>query len=281
MFKRREKQISDQEAINKLPHNRKELFFDLIKNRKMFLFSFSCFTFLFFIPLFIDFLCFSYMELAAYSLGDNDAIFSLLFYSLIIAIPCNIILFIGLSGAFYVAKKIVWQEGITLAQDFLQGIKENAKYFILYSLVFSITLFGLIIGGTYLIIMSSLSPIQSGIGVGILIVVFIIFGILNNFAMTQTVYYKNSVGSNYKNAFIFLSTTNYKSFLLFIFTVGVTTFLCLLNNLFLIISFLLIATLNSVIIILWTLISHSEFDKYINKDNYPEFVNKGLYKKED
>lgn len=279
--KKKEKIISDYEALKKLPHNRKELFFDLLKNRKMFLFSFSCFTFLFFIPLFIDLLYFSYMELAAFSLGDIDVIFTLLFYSLIISIPCNVIVFIGLSGAFYVSKKLVWQEGINLSHDFLVGIKENYKKFILFSFIFSLSLFILVIGGIYLLTTSSYSPLVNGIGIGILIVQFIICGIIINFSMTQAVYYDNKLRDILKNSFVFLSSTHIKSFLLFLLTNCVIVFLCLLNNISLIISFALIAILNSAIIILWTLLSHAEFDKLINKENYPEYVNKGLYKKED
>ena len=46
----------------------------------------------------------------------------------------------------------------------------------------------------------------------------------------------------------------------------------------LIIAMALFAIFNSVVIILYTLISHDAFDKYINKEHYPEMVGKGLYK---
>ena len=45
------------------------------------------------------------------------------------------------------------------------------------------------------------------------------------------------------------------------------------------IGMVLFAFLNSVVIVLYTLIAHSAFDKYINQVHYPEMVNKGLYKK--
>ena len=38
--------ISDSEAKRSLPHNRKEVFFDLLRHRKMALFTLSCFTFI-------------------------------------------------------------------------------------------------------------------------------------------------------------------------------------------------------------------------------------------
>ena len=42
----------------------------------------------------------------------------------------------------------------------------------------------------------------------------------------------------------------------------------------------LFAVLNSVVIVIYTLLSHSAFDKYINKEHYPDMVGKGLYKLE-
>ena len=45
------------------------------------------------------------------------------------------------------------------------------------------------------------------------------------------------------------------------------------------IGMFLFAVFNSVVIVLYTLIAHSAFDKYINKEHYPDMVGKGLYKK--
>ena len=42
----------------------------------------------------------------------------------------------------------------------------------------------------------------------------------------------------------------------------------------------LFAILNSVVIVLYTLMSHYAFDKYINAEHYPDMVGKGLYKLE-
>ena len=47
------------------------------------------------------------------------------------------------------------------------------------------------------------------------------------------------------------------------------------------IGLVLFAFLNSVVIVLYTLISHSAFDKYINQEHYPDMVGKGLYKQVD
>ena len=281
MFNRKEKHVTDSDAIRSLPTTRKEVFFDLLKNRKMYLFALSCFTFMFFIPLAVDLFYFNFLEMAAIATNPDNlekVLFSLIFYSMLIMLPCMVIGFIGLSGAFYVAKKLVWQESTSLANDFFTGIKENWKHGFINGAIFSIFLFGLIVGGSYLLVMSPTTPIWCGVGIGALILVFILFGIVNALTFTQDVYYSNSYGVTMKNAFCFLGLLNWRVFLLFIFTTGLVVGLGCINFVTLAVGLFLFAILNSVVIILYTLMSHSVFDKYINKEYYPDMVDKGLYK---
>ncbi len=125
MSKRAEKHITDEDVKRTLPHNRKEVFFDLLRHRKMTLFALSCFTFMFFIPLAVDLFYFNFLETAAIASDKSEYLFSLIFYSMLIMLPCMLIGFLGFAGAFYTIKKLVWQEGITVSIDFFMGIKEN------------------------------------------------------------------------------------------------------------------------------------------------------------
>ena len=279
--KKEEKQISDAEALRALPHNRKELFFDLLRNRKMTLFVLSCYVFMFFIPLAVDLFFFNYLESMAIAGDKLEYLFSLVFYSMLIAVPCIMIGFLGFAGAYHVAKKMVWQEGISTAVDFFQGIKENWKRAMLNGLLFSIFLFALVVGSSYLLIFMRSSPILCGVGIGALILLFIVFGIVISLNLCQDVYYTNGVGATLKNSFCFLGLCNWKVLLTYIFTTGVAFTLCCFNMITMAVGLFLFAILNSVVIILYTLISHSAFDKYINQEHYPNYVNKGLYKKEE
>ena len=281
MFKRKqEKNISDQEAMKSLPHNRKEVFFDLLSHRKMTLFALSCFTFMFFIPLAVDLFVFNYFEGAAIAADKKEYLFSLVFYSMLIMLPCMIIGFIGFAGAFYTAKRLVWQEDISLAIDFFQGIKENWKHAIINGLLFGVLLFGLVIGSSYLLIFSPTSPITSGIGIGALILIFLAFGMVIALNFTQDVYYENGIFTTFKNSFCFLGLLNWKILVLFIVTTGSVFTLACFNLITLAVSMFLFAILNSVVIIIYTLLSHSAFDRFINQEHYPEMVGKGLYKLE-
>ena len=280
MFNKQEKHITDQDAKRSLPHNRVELFFDLLKYRKMALFSLSCFTFMFFIPLATDLFVFNFYESATIIEGKLDALFSLVFYSMVIMIPCMILGFVGLSGAFYVAKKMVWQEGTVVAIDFFQGVKENWKHGVLHGVIFAICLFGLVVGGSYLLINFNAIPIWSGIGIGALILVFLLFGMVVALNNAQDVYYSNTYGATMKNSFCLLGLLHYRILLIFLFSTGVVVTLSCFNLITLAIGLFLFAVLNSVVIILYTLVAHHGFDNFINQEHYPEYVNKGLYKNE-
>ena len=285
MFRYRQdnKHVSDQEAIKSLPHDRKEAFFDLLSHRKMTLFALSCFTFMFFIPLAVDLFFFNYWESAAIVSKKYEYLFSLVFYSMCIMIPCMVIGFLGLAGAFYTAKRLVWQEDINLAVDFFTGIKENWKHALFNGFVFSVLLFGMVIGGSYLLIFSPISPVVCGIGIGALILIFLTFGMAISLNFTQDVYYENGLFVTFKNSFCFLGLLNWKILVLFILSTGSVITLACFNLITLGVGLFLFAVLNSVVIILYTLLAHHAFDKYINQEHYPEMVNRGLYKikKED
>ena len=277
-MKKEEKHITDQDVKQTLPTNRKEVFFDLLRNRKMFLFALSCYTFMFFIPLAVDLIYFNFLESMAISAEKYQYLFSLIFYSMIIMLPCMVIGFIGLAGAFYVAKHLVWQDGISLASDFFKGIKENWRHALINGAIFGLVLFGLVVGGSFMLIYADVHAVVRGIGIGALIVLFLVFGMVTVLNFTQGVYYENSFGVTLKNSFSFLGLLNWKVLVIYLLSTGVVVTLGLINFLTLVIGLLLFAVLNSVVIVLYTLISHSAFDKYINQEHYPHMVNKGLYK---
>lgn len=277
-MKKEERHITDEDVKQSLPRNRKEVFFDLLKNRKMNLFAFSCYTFIFFIPLAVDLFLFNFFESAAIAADKSDQLFSLVFYSMLIMLPCMLIGFIGLAGAFYTAKKMVWQEGISLASDFFQGIKENWKCALINGVIFGLALFGLVVGGTYLMIYAPVHAVVKGIGLGALILFFLLFGMVVVLNFTQCVYYENNYAVTLRNSFSFLGLLNWRILLIYLLSTGTVLVLGLFNLITLTIGLLLFAITNSVVIILYTLISHYGFDKYINKEHYPHMVGKGLYK---
>ena len=278
MFKRAEKHITDEDVKKTLPTTRKEVFFDLLAHRKMTLFALSCLTFVFFIPLAVDLFYFNFLENVAMANEKYEYLFSLIFYSMLIMLPCMLIGFIGLAGAFYAVKKLVWQEGVSLSIEFFTGIKENWKHALINGVIFGLLTFGLVVGGSFLLIYARTQPVWCGVGIGALILLFLFMGMSIALFFTQDVYYANTYRNTLKNSFRFLGLTNWRVLVLYLLSTDALVALCAINLITLIIGMLLFAILNSVVIILYTLISHEAFDKYINLEHYPEMVGKGLYK---
>ena len=280
MFKRVEKHITDADAKKTLPHNRKELFFDLLRHRKMTLFALSSFVFMFFIPLAVDLFYFNFLENVAVANEKYDYLFSLIFYSMLIMLPCMIIGFIGLAGAFHVVKKLVWQEGINMPVDFAHGIKDNWKHAVINGLIFGILTFGLVVGGSFLLLHFQVEPVWCGVGIGALILLFLFFGMSIALFFPQDDYYQNSFSSTFKNSFRFLGLLNWKALVIYLLSTGGLVALCAINLVTMIVGFVLFAILNGWVIVLYTLISHEAFDIFINAEHYPDMVGKGLYKVE-
>ncbi len=244
----------------------------------MTLFALSCFTFMFFIPLGVDLFYFNFLETVAIQNDNSEQLFSLVFYSMIIMIPCMMIGYLGLVGSCYTMKKIVWQEGVIVSHDFFMGIKENWSHALIDGLLFGIALFGFVVGSSYLYIYAPIHAMAKGIGIGGLVLILLLFGMISILDLVQSVYYSNNYLRTFKNSFSFLGLLNWKILVIYLLTSGVVIGLSMVNMITLAIGLFLFAILNSVVIALYTLISHSAFDKYINSTHYPEYVGKGLYK---
>lgn len=273
---------------NELPHTRRQVFFDLLKHQKRQMVSFSMLLFVFFLPLVVDVLIFNQYVIGASLTIDSiqlasSTVFSLIIYMMIISIPCMMVGFVGLGGMFHVLKNIVWQEGVITGPDFFSGIKKNWKQSLIFGLIFGLSLFLLIAGSLFLLRtqISADLPWVHSIGIGLCVVQFIIISIVIMYAMNYSVYYSNSSREVLKNSFIFFTAKFFKNILLFILTIGILVVLMFIDFIAQIVVFGLFALFSSFMFVSWTLLTHEAFDQYINKDNYPDFYEKGLYKNKE
>ena len=123
---------------NDLPSTRKEQFFDLFRHRFFFLLGLGVLLLLFFIPFFASIV---YKDLAILAINQADMEIeekssSLLFIGLLFSILTifGLLIFsIGLAGVMKLLKQLIYDEPIFFKDDFLTGIKENYKSFLLLS----------------------------------------------------------------------------------------------------------------------------------------------------
>lgn len=269
---------------NELPHTRWQVFLDLLKNQKRKLVSLSMLAFMFLIPISVDILIFNqFIVGASYSVSDpevlSSTIFSLVLYMMITAVPCSMIGFVGLGSLAHVSKMIVWQEGVIVGPEFFIGLKKNWKQSLIFGLIWGLSLFLLVVGSFFLLRTQQVSNQKwiFSIGIGLCIVQFIVLSIVCAYCLTYSCYYSNSIREVIKNSFVFLAAKFFKNILLFVLTTGLIVGLMFIDFIIQIIIILIVALLSSFMMIGWTLLSHEAFDQYINKENYPDYYQKGLY----
>ena len=275
------------------PQNRKEVFFDLLKNHKLDLVKINLFVALFaflsIATIYLFILLIGFVP-TLISSGDiemikaDDMDYSILATSIIylillfaILIITNIPAFIGMGGGVYVLSKLCYaEENTIIGKDFFIGIKRNIKQSILLSLLFSITcLFSVSVVSIYLIMDTYLivKVISNIIAISVFIIVSIVIFIAFNYMNT---YQTNFIGL-IKNSFLIAFSHPIKTIGLMLLSM-VLYFLLFIPMRFPVFALVNIFFGFSYFLVIEILYTTSLFDLYINKKGHPEIVDKGLRK---
>ena len=265
--------------INDLPQNRKEVFFDCLKMRYGIIFGLGVMCVLFALPFAICMMLRDSSLSAIFTdVGhreyDEEQGYQL-FYSIkmtysLVMVPCFVILGIGLSGVMYVIRQLVWYEGIFFFSDFFEGIKKNWK-------AYSTSFLAL---GIYNVELTMLNYRQVPemwygiyLGAGLLLLIPIVI-----FILLMSLIYKFSFKGSVWNGFLLYMKSILKTLLaelciaLPFLTLGIEHVLLKCAVLLVVILFLLPPILMGV-----TLYGFSIFDQYINKEQYPELISRGVF----
>lgn len=265
--------------INDLPHNRKEVFFDCLKMRYGIVFGLGLMCVLFSLPFVI---CLMLRDISLGSLladisnqdyGEEQGY--QLFYSLkmtysLIMVPCFVIFGIGLSGVMYIIRQLVWYEGMFFFSDFFEGIRKNWKAYTASFLAL----------GVYYVELNMLSYQQVSemwygiyLGVGFLLLIPMII-----FVLLMSLIYKFSFRGSVRNAFLLYMRSVPKTLLAELSILFAFTALGITHVLFKCVALLVLMLLALPPILMGVVLyGFSSFDEHINKEQYPELVNRGIY----
>lgn len=205
-------------------------------------------------------------------------LFLINFFTQTIAIPFIAIIFINLSGVFYVIKKMAWDETLDFKYDYKEGIKKSFKESLLLGLICGLSLDVMITNLYFLRLDLDFNQIIITIVTFFSITQFIIILLTVLFGMSQVAIYEQSFKSLIKNSFVFSIVKFIKNILMLIlaFFPLILIFLSI-NNLLTFIFYLGCGLIGfSYSIVVWSLYSHSIFDIYINRKYFKELVNKGI-----
>lgn len=293
-------------ARSTLPSNRWGLFWDIFKGRLGKLALVNLLTVLFLLPVivlmyfrntsitvagaslpFLGTIGVGYPSSLDVELQYIQTVNGINFWYFLMMIPAMMIAGIGLAGAFYVIRNMVWTEGIFVANDFWRGIKKNGIQFVTIMLILGAVLFLAVFNFNVL----SITEYTSGVTFWTVAarvstwIVLILIGMMALYMMTMTVTYKLKFRHLIKNSFI-LSIAMLLQNVLFIvlglvpLLVGLLLYLLLpsmLITVLILIVYILIGI--SIFILAWTTFNQWAYDKFINDRVEGAVKNRGIYPK--
>ena len=265
-------------TLKDLPKTRKGQFKDLFIHRFITLLKLSLLQTVFLLPSLVIVIMFYIFIRGA---KDYNAFFSVSLFSglgLLITIP---IAYVGYSGLFHSLKQMCFMEGGFEASSFFLGIKEEWKKGVIIGIIHAISIVGAIIGIIFLIgyVSEDIAWVK-GLGIAILVIQFIVVTIILRYAISEICVYKNPLLYVLKNSFLFTLMRFPINLLFIIISPGIIVALISIMEITSYIGIGLVIFLNAFTSLMWMLNSIYTYDKYINKENYPDFYKKGLYKGE-
>ena len=255
-----------------LPHNRVEVFFDVIKQRYDVLFKIGLLSLAFLLPAIVVGLIgeLSYVNAAGEGATGEELFDLQLFFAIVNAGPFALVGF-GLAGIMRIIRNLVWGEPIIFGKDFSTGVKQNGAVF-----VFTFLLFALI----NVVVTAAANVLPSGLvkalPVAVCVAVFLPVG---EYVLCSSVVYKDGFFTLVKNSAKFYIKSAPIS-LLFAFLLSAALCVCFIGPLALRLSLTAFAVvfLLPLYLLARTLYSHGVFDKLVNAALYPEYVDRGVYR---
>ncbi len=284
-----------------LPSNRWELFWDIFKSRFGKLFIINLLVILFCLP-FIALLVFRHMLVLSYGLsypfsqsvgvgygalpsmvGMSELIISMVNMSTFLFAPLVFcIAGIGIAGATYVIRNMVWTEGIFVANDFWAGIKRNFKQIavimLVYSIVFYLSTLSISMCDRTLATQTGPSWMYTITKV-ITYIVLISFSVMTLHMIVMSTTYTLKYRQLLKNSFLFAFALLPNN-ALFIALALIPFFLMMIGDFFLIVGIIMVIVFGfSFFLLIWVNYCQWAYDKFINDRVKGAKKNRGIYQK--
>lgn len=262
-----------------LPHNRKEVFFDCVKLYWQKLLLLGLIMLACAVPLLtVSVVCDTVRQGLSRQLEDgvidkvayNGQTAWLRFAEALIDMPCYVIVCVGLSGTVRVTRQMIWAEPLFFANDFADGIKQNRLTFCLCGFLVSLL-------NVYLAFAeSSGGGLLAYLPLGVVTIVVLPTAL---WMMAASSVYNIGTGKNITNSFVLYIKTPFVTWLFVALfasvaipgLIGVVALRCIFLAVFAVVML-------PIFMLLWQLVSYSYFDKFINKQAYPEIVDKGIWR---
>ena len=276
MLSKRKNRAAKQEFTeNMLPVDRKQMFFDCIKQRYDVILKCGLVLLIASLPLFATILygnfAFSNLQSDAESTDRAQNAVALLQIIALIDIPCYMFLGVGFAAISRILRQLIWGEPIFFFFHLRMGIKQNCKSFLLLFFLYGfINAINTFVSTLFADNFFSFLPT---------IITFLFFIPIGLYMLSQSVFYANGFGKNFNNglALYFKTAPFVWIFIALIFSFSLINLIGLLFVRIIIRSVAVLVIL-PLLSIAWLLYSCHVFDKFVNPQNHPEIIGKGLYR---
>lgn len=257
-----------------LPSTRKKQFGDILKLRYRSLVFIGVMLLVFFLPIMF---CILYRDASQINIiqkydGEelsNQLIFSNLLFSWLL-IPSIMIFSFGIAGSLKIIRRLIWGEPVFLKEDFLSGIKENWKGFLVVSLI------GGALNAVNTVVVSFMPGNNFLTYLPLIALLVLFYPVIFVFAFYNVIY-SDKIGKNIANSLKLYFRSVFITFLFCLLCYS----LILIKYIPSILKYVLAAILIVFVVPIFLLMFYEYeifiFDKYINSYQYPQFNKKGLY----
>ena len=275
-MRRKEKIRETDYQQSERPRTRLAQFFDIFKHNFVELLKISLLQTVFNMPLIGTIFTFYLFAKNAPDMGSLMTVFLITAGALLISMMSS---FTGLTGSFYCMKKICYAEGEYASSSFFLGLRDEWKKGLLTGFIVGLSLAAAVIGFFFCYFyLSGINSTIAGFGIAIMVIQAIIVTTVGYYAISQVLIYENKYSAVLKNSFIMTLMRFHINLLLFIIHPGIIVALVVVMELTMYISLVFIVIFIAIFHLMWVCNTIGAFDKFINKENYPDFYRKGLYK---
>ena len=256
------------------PSNRLAQYGDIFKHRFVELLKLSLLQAVFNMPFIVSLIIFYVAVRNSSDLNQLMTVFLIQGASFVVSVPC---VFTGLTGVFYCLKKIAYADGEYASSSFFIGLREEWKNGLLVGLLVGFSAFIALFGFfAFYFYVSQFDKIISGFGIAIVIIQLIIVLIVAYLSIDQIVCYSNQLRYILKNSFIFMLVRFPINLLFLILYPGILIALFSIMEITMYVGIALLLFFSCLGHLMWLLMGLSTFDKFVNKNQYPDMYRKGL-----
>ena len=275
---RKERIRPDDYLQRERPKTRLKQFFDIFAHRFLELLKLSLLQTVFNMPLLITIFLFWMLLQNSSTEQAVMTVFLIQGATLVVCLPFS---FVGLTGSFYAIKKLIYAEGEFASSSFFHGLKEEWKKGLVIGLIAGFSA-AIAVIGAYFFIFSTYDIFTwvRGFGIAIIVIQLIVVLMVCYYSVAQSIVYTNKMSPILKNSFLMtLMRFPINLGLLILYPSGFIALVCIMPITMYVGLGLMVFT-SAFGHLVWMLNAVSAFDKYINKEQFPDYYRKGLYKEE-